>query len=74
MEALSSPTHTIFLPAYNLVPVAQQCFAYSLLLSENSQLGIHGNLIVLRVASNNAHSVVNMRSSNDRYVDLALHS
>ncbi|KJA13945.1 hypothetical protein HYPSUDRAFT_1074622 [Hypholoma sublateritium FD-334 SS-4] len=38
------------------------------------QIGIHGDLVVMRVASHNVHSVVNMRSSDDRYVDSALRS
>lgn len=47
-------------------------FKRHVLLSPNHQIGIHGDLAVMRVASQNIHSVVNMRSSDDRYVDSAL--
>ncbi|KAF9555248.1 hypothetical protein CPC08DRAFT_726520 [Agrocybe pediades] len=41
-------------------------------LQLNRQLGIRGDLVVMRVASKNKHSVVNMRCSDDQLVDAAL--
>lgn len=42
-------------------------------LSPNDQLGIHGDLVVMRVASTDVDSVVNLRLSDACIIDKALH-
>lgn len=42
------------------------------MLPYNKQLGIQGDVVVMRVASRNRHSVVNLRPSDRRIADLIL--
>lgn len=47
-------------------------FKRHVLLHPNRQLGIHGDVVVMRVATRNRDSVVNLRSSDHHLVDAIL--